>query len=1011
MELSHPKWYYSPDHSEPCRILDSQVLWGQTICRVWLPGRDAVVRVPASRLMPLEEAPWAKPDVAANHIAYVAAAARVAETLTQDVLLAPIGASVIPLPHQISALSRAISGGRVRYLLADEVGLGKTIEAGLIMRELKMRGLVKRTLVVAPRGLVNQWMAEMHLHFGEDFKLIVPSELGVLHRLWGSPGSKWEVPNVSRSSDNDQMPAHTTHTASAAQSDPANIWRMFSQVIVPMDAVNPIDKRRGWTASQVGARNREFFEDLICAGWDLVIVDEAHRLAGSTDQVARFRLGQGLSEAAPYLLLLSATPHQGKTDAFHRLVSLIDPRAFPDVESVTRERIQPYVIRTEKRRAIDAEGKPLFKPRLTQLVPVSWSERHRGQHLLYEAVTEYVRQGYNQAMREKRTYIGFLMILMQRLVVSSTRAIRATLERRLAVLDSQFCPEDSDAPNMSGGGVSGRDLGSLDALSAPEASVSDVEDFYDLDGQEQLETLLSLRQEALKNERAEVKMLLEMARECEGAGPDAKAEALLDWIYRLQAEEGDSELKVLIFTEFVPTQEMLRQFLSERGFTVVCLNGSMGMEERRRVQEAFARQARILISTDAGGEGLNLQFCHVVINYDIPWNPMRLEQRIGRVDRIGQKHTVRAINFILEDSVEHRVREVLEAKLAVILEELGVDKTSDVLDSAQSGRMFDDLYMEAILNPDKVEDSVSAAVAKLEAEMKQAQAGSPLAGIAQELDPGETQRILSYPIPYWVENMTVSYLRAHGGKAEQNGDLWDLTWPDGKTQKGIVFSGREAEEFPSARHVTLEDPKIRGLIMRLPCFVLGQPIHVISLPDIPREIRGFWSLWQISVVQSNSSGAWSGIRAGGQGPETQRRRVMPLFLSDNGKVYIPTARHIWDQLLVVAPVIKRNLSAEASTDALSRLEKAAREHGKPIYEALVEEHEEYIAQEREKAAYAFSARRKAIGRIGLPEVRNYRLNILAQEERALQEELEQMAEVSPELVCLLALRVEGDNNG
>ena len=213
-----------------------------------------------------------------------------------------------------------------------------------------------------------------------------------------------------------------------------NAWQMFSQVVVPMDSVKPLDKRRGWSAAQVGEYNRERFEDLISAGWDLVIVDEAHRLGGSTDQVARFKLGQGLAEAAPYFLLLSATPHQGKTDAFHRLVSLIDAQEFPDISSVTRERVQPYVIRTEKRRAIDAEGKPLFKPRRTQLAPVSWEDRHRNQQLLYEAVTEYVREGYNQAMREKRSYIGFLMILMQRLVVSSTSAIRTTLERRLEVL-------------------------------------------------------------------------------------------------------------------------------------------------------------------------------------------------------------------------------------------------------------------------------------------------------------------------------------------------------------------------------------------------------------------------------------------------------------------------------------------------------------------------------------------------------------------------------------------------
>lgn len=314
----------------------------------------------------------------------------------------------------------------------------------------------------------------------------------------------------------------------------------------------------------------------------VVIVDEAHRLRGSADQVARFKLGQGLSEAAPYFLLLSATPHQGKTDAFHRLMSLIDAQEFPDVGSVTRERVQPHVIRTEKRLAIDAEGKPLFKPRRTEIGPVSWEERHRDQQLLYEAVTEYVREGYNQAMREKRSTIGFLMILMQRLVVSSTSAIRTTLERR------------------------------LDALATPQEQLTmfplpSEEEWADLDSQEQIDMLLGIRLKALKNERAEVKLLLDAAARCEQAGPDAKAEALLDWLYRLQSAEGDTELKALVFTEFVPTQEILQRFLTERGFSVVCLNGSMDMDARKRAQEAFAHEVRILISTDAGGEGLNLQ--------------------------------------------------------------------------------------------------------------------------------------------------------------------------------------------------------------------------------------------------------------------------------------------------------------------------------------------------------------------------------------------------------------------
>jgi superfamily II DNA or RNA helicase len=925
-------WYYSPEHGELCRVIETQTLWGETVCRVWLPGKDTVVRLPAARLRPVQEASVGTVD----GIAYLTAAARVADALTQDVLLAPIESSVIPLPHQIRALSRAVSNDRVRYLLADEVGLGKTIEAGLIMRELKLRGLVRRTLVIAPKGLVTQWVAEMRTHFGEEFHLLIPSDFSAYRRI--------------------------------AQED--NLWQSHPQVVCPMDSVKPLDGRRGWSREQVAEYNRERFEDLISAGWDLVIVDEAHRLGGSTDQVARYKLGQGLAEAAPYLLLLSATPHQGKTDAFHRLISLVDAQAFPDVTSVTKERVQPYVIRTEKRRAIDAEGKPLFKPRRTELAPVSWEDRHRDGRLLYEAVTEYVREGYNQAIAEKRSYIGFLMILMQRLVVSSTCAIRTTLERR------------------------------LEALEAPQEQLTlfpmvSEEEWADLDGQEQMETLLKTRLEALKNERAEVRRLLEAAKRCEAQGPDAKAEALLEWIYRLQAEEGDPDLKVLVFTEFVPTQEMLYEFLTERGFSAVCLNGSMDMEERKRVQDAFAKDARILISTDAGGEGLNLQFCHVVINYDIPWNPMRLEQRIGRVDRIGQTHTVRAINFVFEDSVEHRVREVLEEKLAVIFEEFGIDKTSDVLDSAQAERIFDDLYVEAILNPDKVETKVDEVVKSIEEQARESRQSASVLGSTEDLDPREAQRLLAHPLPHWVERMTVSYLRAHGGKAERKNGAWDLTWPGGERLTHVVFTSKEAEEKPLSRHLTLEDPKVRGLAMRLPPFAPGQLVPVITLPGLAPEIMGFWSLWRISI----STADWN------------RHRIMPLFLADDGRVFAPTARHIWDQLVVTKPTILTSLDVETSHQAFERLREAAERQGKTIYDELVQAHRERLAREREKGEYAFAARRRAIERIGLPQVRNHRLSLLEQEEERFREQLERRAQILPEMVPLLIVRVEGGAYG
>ena len=390
-------WCWHTRHAAPSRVVDRQDVWGESAYRVWLPAKDAVIRARATDLLTLDSV---RPTV--EQILHTAAAAKLLDALEDNLLLAPIQSSVVPLPHQLYALNRAMSRDRIRYLLADEVGLGKTIEAGLILRELKLRGMIRRILVVAPKGLVRQWQAEMRLHFSETLQFIEPAELAAFRQL---------------------------------RSDEENLWLLHDQVICSLDSVKPLEGRRGWSLEQLSTYNRERFEDLISASWDLVIIDEAHRMGGSTDRVARYKLGAALAEAAPYLLLLSATPHQGKTDQFLRLMQLVDRDAFPNESSVSRERVPPYVIRTEKRAAIDAEGRPLFKPRMTRLHAVAWQDRHSAQQKLYEAVTDYVRHGYNQAMASKQRHIGFLMILMQRLVTSSTAAIRTTLERRQALLD------------------------------------------------------------------------------------------------------------------------------------------------------------------------------------------------------------------------------------------------------------------------------------------------------------------------------------------------------------------------------------------------------------------------------------------------------------------------------------------------------------------------------------------------------------------------------------------------
>jgi len=951
-------WQYSTIHNSACKVIEEQTLWGQTVCRIWLPNQDAVVRVPRSALRPLNTN--LRPEIESGRIAYIAAAAKVAEVLessTSDtdgyVLLAPMESNVIPLPHQIHALSRAISGDRVRYLLADEVGLGKTIEAGLIMRELKLRGLVRRTLVVSPKGIATQWVTEMQTHFNEHFQLVMGDDISTLQRL--APGAD--------------------HRNS--------VWSIFDQVVVSLDSVKPMDKRRGWTAERVAEYNRSRFEDLITAGWDLVVVDEAHRLGGSTDQVARYKLGRGLAEAAPYMLLLSATPHQGKTDAFYRLMSLLDDDAFPDMDSVSRERVFPYVIRTEKRKAIDADGKPLFKPRHTQIAPITWESRHHLQKFLYEAVTDYVCEGYNQALREKKRHIGFLMILMQRLVVSSTRAIRTTLERRLAALDDGEQQTTLRLEELENGG------------DGPE----NLDELYDMNGQELLDELLKSHVSALQSEGSHVKTLLNAAIRCEQAGPDAKAESLIDWIYKLQAEENESDLKVLIFTEFVPTQQMLKEFLETRGISVVTLNGKHDMEERKQAQDAFRESHRVLVSTDAGGEGLNLQFAHVIINYDIPWNPMRLEQRIGRVDRIGQLKTVQAINFVFEDSVEFRVREVLEQKLSVIFEEFGIDKTGDVLDSAQAGELFEDVFASAILNPDGIEISVDHTVARIRDEIQQVRESSAIYGISEEPDVQTAERLRSHPLPHWVERMTVGYLNSNGGMASRKRSWWDLNWPDGQEHRKAVFSAREANHLTDATLLNLENSRVRGLALNLPQVAAGQPLPCVTVSGLPASISGFWGLFEIRLQA-------------GMHQKTQllripmvRRGYVSVFLSEEGKLFLPTARHIWDALQTAEAQVQATLGQDESISAHERLQEAAEQAGQELFDALQQAHLASVAREEERGVVSFASRRKAIERVGLPEVRQYRLARCDAEETDWRHELQSMRQIVPELRPLLMMRI------
>uniref|UniRef100_UPI0025DFB8AA helicase-related protein n=1 Tax=uncultured Thiohalocapsa sp. TaxID=768990 RepID=UPI0025DFB8AA len=647
--------------------------------------------------------------------------------------------------------------------------------------------------------------------------------------------------------------------------------------------------------------------------------------------------------------------------------------SFPDEGSITRDRVRPFVIRTEKREAIDAEGQPLFKPRMTRLQAVTWQARHAAQQRLYEAVTDYARHGYNQAMAAQQRHIGFLMILMQRLVTSSTAAIRATLEKRLEALN---------APS-------------------PQASLSlfedetDPEQWAELDGQSQADMAVQTAVETLDGlarEQSEVEMLLDLARETEAAGTDAKAEALLELIYGLQQAESDPTVKVLVFTEFVPTQRMLADYLEGRGFTVALLNGSMDLDARTQAQLAFSQDAQILISTDAGGEGLNLQFCHVVVNFDMPWNPMRIEQRIGRVDRIGQQHVVRATNFVLEETVEYRVRQVLEEKLTVIAKEFGVDKAADVMDSVEAEPWFDELFVKGITDPDSVDQQCDAVVTQIREKVAESYQGSDLIteepSAGQRFSAEEARQWRDHPAQFWLERTITTGLPVRGGEAVQDGDHWRIRWLDGSESARACFDARTAEARPELEWITLEDTRARALIAELPRCVAGQPIPRVQISGLPETVAGVWSLWEISLSADTFS----------------RKRFLPIFVNDDGRAFLPTARRIWDLLLTERMELVEALSPADSPHWDQSLA-AATVQGEQHIQALIELHRTRLKEARERARYAFEARDQAIGRIGLPAVRAYRRRRLEQEHKERMATLDAAETSLPELNAIMMLRV------
>jgi len=872
-------------------IVEVHELWGMTTCKVIDITTNAVYSVNAENLATSGAACAASE----SFVRFVAAWCKVKNELANGTVF-DTSESVLPLPHQRYALERAIATNDVRYMLADEVGLGKTIEAGLIIKELKTRGLIERVLVVCPKGLVTQWEAEMTEKFGERFTIISPEDYATLKKI-----------------NPDQ-----------------NVFTQFPLVISPMDAIKPLEQRTGWTQEKIDQYNDDRIEAVVAGGWDLIIIDEAHRVAGSTGEVARHKLGDMLSKASPHLLLLTATPHSGKTEPFLRLMQLLDHDAFPNTKAVVREQVAPYIIRTEKREAVDNDGKSLFKERHTHLVKVEWQERHSLQRELYEQVTEYVRTGYNKAIREKKPYVGFLMVLFQRLVSSSTAAIADALERRLQILTTQ----------------------------SDQLHTASIADLTDQEMEESLEEALTVLSAGINEEKKQLEQLLSLAKQAQLQFTDAKAEELAEILRMLSTQEDN--LKVIIFTEFVKTQEFIKTLAEARGFSVALINGSMSIEERNIALRQFRTEKSILISTDAGGEGINIQFAHIVINYDLPWNPMKIEQRIGRADRIGQTHDVEVFNFILDDTIENRVRTVLEEKLATILSELGFDKLQDVLNSDSADLDFTQVYMKTIAAQKYGTYYTDELGKDMEKQVGQAMKIRDVIRDDKTLTPDSQFEKQQQAFHSVLRNMLSQY---RAWKDYDQASLFDL-------------------------ELSVSDPQIQMLLGEKIVWHRKDGIPVFEVKGVNTE-DGIWSLWRIALSDDDED-----------------QRMVSIFVNSDG-VYRPAAsKLLWDEMLREKISLQMCESETLDDEAYNMILARAAELTEDTFIMMKNQYYSQHEQEFQKRRYALTLRIEAAGKIGIENIRSSRIKKLERQLQELQQEYDRQRSICPSLQPMLICRVK-----
>ena len=624
-------------------------------------------RTPAATAAPAATAPPL--DFAGNPAAVsaVAEALRLAHGHQFNPAFAAETARIDPLPHQrIAVYDRMLPQEPLRFLLADDAGAGKTIMTGLYVREMLSRARVRRVLIVPPAGLVGNWERELRTLFRLRFRIVTGQELRA-----GNPFAP-----------------------------PAGDLAIVSVDTLRGDA--------GFAALRQCA-----------ASYDLVVFDEAHKLSVSRDRgrirrTRRYALAEALAGCAPadgrfaglpwaahHLLLLTATPHMGRDEPYHHLWRLLDPQAFATGAALGRcppETRARHFIRRTKEEMVSMDGRPLYRTRTCDTFSYDLTPGPTGEQELYDATTDYLRRVYGRSLTN-RPAVQLAMSVFQRRLASSTWALLRSFERRIEKL--QQTANDLRSGRLSAGDLRRRqselerryqddfyDTHGADEDARDDATGERSEDYEDA----VLGAMAAVSAEELQQEIETLRGLRDRAGALCAAGEESKFEKLREVL----EEARHAGEKWLIFTEHRDTLEYLVRRLEGLGYSdqVARIHGGLAWQEREQQVEYFRRAdgARYLVATDAAGEGINLQFCRLMANYDIPWNPARLEQRMGRIHRYGQRHDVRVVNLVAGATREGRVLQVLLEKLEAIRTELQSDKVFDVI-----GRLFENVSLREYL--------------------------------------------------------------------------------------------------------------------------------------------------------------------------------------------------------------------------------------------------------------------------------------------------------------------------